>query len=496
MPNERRSGLLMHPTSLPGPDGIGTFGDEAFRFVELLADSGQSLWQILPLGPPGCGNSPYSCTSVFAGNPLLIDLRLLVAEGDLENGELESFPSGERVDYQEVTKYKLSRLRRAAERFFSAASAERLQEFWTYCDATFWLHDYAFYAALKNYFKGKSWHKWPQALRDREQTACAHYENLLGPEIGFQKYMQWQFMRQWQNLKKHANDRGILVFGDAPIFVAHDSVDVWCNRHIFQLAEDGAPLVVAGVPPDYFSVTGQRWGNPLYRWDTLAADDFCWWIARIRNDLALYDILRIDHFRGFEAYWEIPASKKTAVSGRWVKGPGPALFDRVQEVLGEVPIVAEDLGVITREVEMLRDRYAFPGMKILQFAFDSGADNAYLPHNHIQAAVVYTGTHDNDTTKGWFGSLSREQQERICRYLRCLPQEAPWQLVRAALASVARLAVIPLQDILGLESSARMNIPGIANGNWGWRVPVDYAQDVGFIHLRDLTRLYNRSCQS
>jgi 4-alpha-glucanotransferase len=492
MHDRRRSGILLHPTSLPGPDGSGTLGEEAFRFVDVLAAAGQTLWQILPLGPPGCGNSPYSCFSAFAGNPLLIDLRQVAADGDLELSDLQAFSHAGRIDFPAVTGYKLPLLRKAAGRFFAAAELSRRQEFWRFCEATFWLQDYALYAALKSHFNGQGWNRWPDRIRSREQGACEQYGELLGSDIGFHKYLQWQFSRQWQRLKKHANDRGLLIFGDAPIFVAHDSADVWCNQHIFLLAADGNPLAVAGVPPDYFSKTGQRWGNPLYNWEALAADDYSWWLARLRSDLALYDMLRIDHFRGFEACWEIPAGERTAVTGRWVKGPGAAFFDRVQSSCGELPIIAEDLGVITTEVEALRDRYAFPGMRILQFAFDSDADNSYLPHNHIPGCVAYTGTHDNDTTTGWFSAQPQEKQERICTYLRCLPAEAPWQLVRAALASVAMYAVIPLQDLLGLDSSARMNVPGVADGNWGWRMPPDYEQEENISRLRELTAMYNR----
>ncbi len=495
MKDKRRSGILLHPTSLPGPDGIGSFGEEAFRFVDLLAAAGQTLWQILPLGPPGCGNSPYSCFSAFAGNPLLIDLQLLAADNDLAMNELETLPTNERIDFQAVTGYKLSLLQKGAERFFAQGEQSRKQEFWHFCDATFWLHDYALYAALKCHFKGKGWNRWPDKLRSRDPATCEKYSELLGKDIGYHKYLQWQFSRQWQRLKNHAHEHGLLIFGDAPIFVAHDSADVWCNQHIFMLDEQGNPLAVAGVPPDYFCKTGQRWGNPLYNWGALAADDYGWWTARIRSDLALYDLLRIDHFRGFEAFWEIPAREKTAVKGRWLKGPGTAFFDRLRSNCGELPIIAEDLGFITPEVEALRDRYAFPGMKILQFAFGGSADNGYLPHNHIPGSVVYTGTHDNDTTTGWFNALPQEVKEQVCSYLRCLPAEAPWQLVRAALASVAMYAVIPMQDLLCLDSSARMNIPGVGEGNWGWRMPVDYAQEANFGRLHELSVMYNRNRQ-
>lgn len=495
MPESRRSGILLHPTALPGLDGIGTLGDEAFRFVDFLCAAGQTLWQILPLGPPGCGNSPYSCFSAFAGNPLLVDLGQLAAEGFLQTEELTESPAAGRIDFQAVTASKMSLLRTAAGRFFTSGKQEHKEEFWRFCDSTFWLHDYALYAALKTRFEGDVWNNWPEKLRKRDIRACAEYSRRLGSEIGFQKFVQWHFSRQWGRVKRYANERGILIIGDAPIFVAHDSADVWCNQHIFTLDEGGNPTVVAGVPPDYFSATGQRWGNPLYRWDILAADNFSWWIARVRNDLALYDILRIDHFRGFEAYWEIPAAEKTAVKGQWVKGPGYALFEALRRVLGEIPLIAEDLGMITPEVEQLRDNCGFPGMKILQFAFDSGADNAYLPHNHIPGSVVYTGTHDNDTTIGWFAGLSKAQQERICDYLQSAPERAVANLIRAAFASVARFAILPMQDILGLDSSSRMNIPGVADNNWGWRLLPGYADNAPLELLDKLSALYNRNSQ-
>jgi len=493
MSHLRRSGILLHPTSLPGSEGIGSLGQEALLFADFLHAAGQTLWQILPLGPPGSGNSPYSCFSAFAGNPLLIDLKQIAAEGDLDPEELENFPAADRIDFPAVTAYKLSRLRKSATRFFSEAEPARKEDFWRFCDATFWLHDYALYAALKAHFKGKGWNRWPEEVRRRDIDSCSNYAELLGSEIGFQKYLQWQFFRQWQKVKQYANERGILIIGDAPIFVAHDSADVWCNQHIFDLDSKGDPTAVAGVPPDYFSATGQRWGNPLYRWEILADDDYGWWLARVKSDLALYDILRIDHFRGFEAYWRIPAKEKTAVRGSWEKGPGYPLFEALKNALGELPLIAEDLGVITPEVEHLRDRCGFPGMKILQFAFDSGADNAYLPHNHIPGSVVYTGTHDNDTTAGWFEVLNSDQQTRICEYLQADAEKVPKALVRVALASVAQFAIIPMQDILGLDSSGRMNIPGVADNNWGWRLLPGYAETVDGAELHKLADLYNRN---
>ena len=493
MTEVRSSGILLHPTSLPGPDGIGTCGAEAFRFVDFLRQAGQSLWQVLPLGPPGCGNSPYSSFSAFAGNPMLIDLRQLVADGDLPAAALQAFPDRSRIDFPQVVTYKENLFRQAAERFFAAADRARLAEFWQFCDTTFWLHDYALFMALKAGHRGKGWTAWPEPLRRREPAACAEATRKFGSDIGRHKYLQWQFARQWRHLKGYANENGIRIIGDAPIFVAHDSVDVWCNQHLFRLDEKGRPTVVAGVPPDYFSKTGQLWGNPLYNWDALAADGYGWWLARINNDLALCDILRIDHFRGFEACWEVPATEKTAIRGRWVKGPGLNFFEALRRSRGELPIVAEDLGIITPEVEVLREKTGFPGMLILQFAFDSGADNAYLPHNHSRNAVAYTGTHDNDTTLGWFAAQPPAMQDRICDYLRCGRHEVGREMVRTALASVAKMAVVPLQDILELDSSARMNVPGVAEGNWGWRVDADYAARAPADELRRLAALYNRN---
>jgi len=491
----RRSGILLHPTSLPGPEGIGTLGKNALDFVDFLHCSGQTLWQILPLGPPGCGNSPYSCFSAFAGNPLLIDLQELVYQGDLEEGELTSHPASDRVDFNSVSEYKLPLLKTAALRFFSSGVTARMQDFWNYCDSTFWLHDYSLFMALKSCYKGKGWNKWPEKIARRDPEARASYTEKLGEDIGFQKYLQWQVSRQWQQVKSHANERGVLIVGDAPIFVAHDSADVWCNQHLFRLDPSGAPSIVAGVPPDYFSKTGQRWGNPLYDWDALARDNYGWWSARIRNDLSLYDILRIDHFRGFEACWEIPASEKTAVKGKWVKGPGARLFEAVRAAVGNLPIIAEDLGVITHEVDHLSDSCGFPGMRILQFAFDGGGENSYLPHNHVKNSVVYTGTHDNDTTRGWLDSLEEAKRLHVCDYLDCQPEKAEAALLRTAMASVAQWCVIPLQDVLHLDSSARMNIPGVAEGNWGWRAQPGYAENSLMAGLRKLSSLYNRNGQ-
>ncbi|MSM41530.1 MAG: 4-alpha-glucanotransferase [Geobacter sp.] len=489
---QRKSGILLHPTSLPGHGGIGTFGGEARQFVDFLQAAGQVLWQVLPLGPPGYGNSPYSCYSAFAGNPLLIDLATVVSEGDLRNDEISPVVAEERIDFTGVAAYKLRLLRQAADRFFAGNDPRRTHSFWHFCDTSFWLHDYALFMALKDLFKGKCWNRWPKELVLRNRDECAEYSHRLGHEVGFHKYMQWQFHRQWKAVKQYANERNILIVGDTPIFVAYDSVDVWCNQHLFKLDSHRLPELVAGVPPDYFSKTGQRWGNPVYDWERLAADGFGWWIARLKNDLSLYDVVRLDHFRGFEAYWEIPAKEKTAIKGQWVKGPGEALFSSFQAAVGKLPFIAEDLGLITPEVLSLRDRFGLPGMKVLQFAFEGGARNGYLPHNYVPNCVVYTGTHDNDTTQGWFDTLNGEQQRRVCRYLRCTPEEVVWEMIRLALSSVAATAIIPLQDILGLSGSARMNTPGTVGENWRWRFSSHDLTADSAIRLRELTEFYAR----
>jgi len=469
----RSCGVLLHPTSLPGHDGIGTLGDNARRFVDLLAAMGMSHWQVLPLTPPACGNSPYSALSAFAGNPLLIDLHQLALEGDLP---LEvyggRFPE-ERVDYGGVSDLKTGLLHQAAMAFLTAEKNSRTEEFWHFCDTTPWLHDFALFMALKQHYKGKSWQKWP---REAALLTAETYEKAsrkLGPEIGVQKYLQWQFFRQWQALRIYAAGQGVSFIGDIPIFVAYDSADVWCNRNLFLLDDQGKPTAVAGVPPDYFSKTGQLWGNPLYNWETLEDQGFGWWIERFRQAFALFDCVRIDHFRGFEAAWQVPAHERTAERGRWGAAPGGRLFEAVRSALGDLPIIAEDLGVITPGVEALRDCFGFPGMKILQFAFDSGPANPYLPHNHVRNCVVYTGTHDNDTTLGWYTGQDEHRRSLVRSYIGSNGRDIVADIMRTALMSVAHTVVIPFQDILGLPGTARMNLPGTAFGNWEWRFSWD-----------------------
>jgi 4-alpha-glucanotransferase len=473
MLNIRGCGVLLHPTSLPGSGGIGTIGADARRFIDVLTAMGMSYWQVLPLTPPACGNSPYSGFSAFAGNPLLIDLEQIIDEGDLP-AEIDraSFPE-KCVDYTSVSQVKLKMLHDAGSVFLERGDSTRKGEFWHFCDTTPWLHDYALFMAIKNHYNGKSWDKWPKEVALLTSSMFEKCSVDFGPEVGVQKYMQWQFFRQWKALRRYAGAKGIDIIGDIPIFVAHDSADVWSRRDLFKLDSKGRPVDVAGVPPDYFSKSGQLWGNPLYDWDLMGRDRYSWWIERFRSMFEIFDIVRIDHFRGFESAWHVPASHRTAQNGQWVKGPGADLFDAVFSGLGPLPIIAEDLGMITPEVEILRDRYRFPGMKILQFAFDSGPSNSYLPHNHVKNCVVYTGTHDNDTMAGWLASLTDTQHCRVKEYLGVVGDEVLEGMTRVALMSVADTVIIPFQDLLKLGNEARMNVPGTAFGNWGWRFSWD-----------------------
>lgn len=492
MLNKRACGVLLHPTSLPGSGGIGSLGSNARRFIDVLSSMGMSYWQVLPLTPPACGNSPYSAFSAFAGNPLLLDLEQIYQEGDLETEKCGNSFSENRVDFSAVSEAKFKQLYRAGYTFLSAGETPRKREFWNFCDTTPWLHDYALFMAIKQHFGGKSWDKWPKEM---SLLSPAMYEKAsvdFGPEIGVQKYLQWQFSRQWKTLRQYANTQGIQIIGDIPIFVAYDSADVWSCRENFLLDSKGKPFDVAGVPPDFFSKTGQLWGNPLYDWKFMGLDGFSWWVKRFRAMFEAFDIVRIDHFRGFEAAWHVPASHKTAQKGQWVKGPGVDFFDAVFSSLGSLPIIAEDLGVITPEVEMLRDRYSFPGMKILQFAFDSGPSNPYLPHNHLKNGVVYTGTHDNDTTAGWLHLLSETQRRQVLRYLGASDAELFDSMVRSALMSVADTVILPFQDILKLGSETRMNVPGTAFGNWEWRFLWDSLPPGLALEMRSQLECYGR----
>ncbi len=469
MQKGRSCGILLHPTSLPGPEAIGTLGESACQFIDLLAGMGMSWWQVLPLNPTASGNSPYSAFSAFAGNPLLIDLATLIREGDLPASAGKKVKNAGRVDYAALLPGKTDTLHAAAAAFFAAGRTVRMEEFWHFCDTTPWLHDFALFMALKQRYKGKCWHQWPAAFALLDDKGYEKASAELGAEIGVQKYMQWQFFRQWNHVRGYAAAQGVSMIGDIPIFVAYDSADVWRNRDIFLLDERGRPTVVAGVPPDYFSTTGQLWGNPLYNWDALARRGYDWWIERFRYMFSQFDCIRVDHFRGFEGAWHVPFTHKTAVKGSWVAGPGRDLFDALFSALGSLPIIAEDLGVITPAVEALRDHYGFPGMKILHFAFGSGPSNSYLPHNYCRNCVVYPGTHDNDTTAGWFDGLTDQERLAVAEYLPQSVDDPAWALLRAALMSVADTAIFQFQDVLQLPSEARMNVPGVADGNWEWR---------------------------
>jgi len=494
MEMKRASGILLHPTSLPGPFGLGTLGAEAEEFVDFLARSRQSVWQILPLTPTGYGNSPYSAFSAFAGNPLLICPRKLAEHGDLDGRDLAIFEQPEgRADYGAAYRRYRRLLPRAAERFFAGGSSSRLASFREFCvQQAYWLNDYALFQALRRRFDGASWTEWPDDVRARRKDALRRWGEELAEEVAIEKYAQFAFFEQWFAVKEYANDQGIRILGDMPIFVALDSADVWANSGLFKLDAAQRPTVVAGVPPDYFSATGQRWGNPLYRWEKMAENGFSWWLSRMRWALAQTDMVRIDHFRGFEACWEVPAEEETAVNGTWQPVPGDALLRRFAEVFGDIPVVAEDLGLITPEVEDLRDHFALPGMKVLQFAFGSGPANPYLPHNLPRHSVIYTGTHDNDTTLGWWQALPEDEKTAVCRYLGHDRPDMPWDLVRTALAAVADLAVLPLQDILALDSGARMNCPGQEGGNWSWRLAKGQLTDEHAARLADLTHIYGR----
>ena len=482
--NHRAAGILLHVSSLPGRYGIGDLGGGR-ALIDSLARARMGIWQVLPLSPTGYGDSPYQSLSAFAGNPLVVDLGELTAHGWLQTGDLAVAPNfpQERVDFERVAPWRTALLRRAFERFENAGSAADRADLEVFCrQSQFWLDDYALFAALKREFNEVEWTRWPPALASRIAAALNSSRARLAGEIRFQAFVQWCFFRQWRLLREHARARGVRIVGDLPIFVAHDSADVWANQSLFQLDSHGLPTVVAGVPPDYFSATGQLWGNPLFDWERMAADGYAWWIKRLGQAMQLFDFVRLDHFRGFEACWEIPAGAQTAAAGHWTPGPGAQFFTAATAALGPLPLIAEDLGVITPAVEALRDQFAYPGMRVLQFAFgvDPKAPD-YLPHNFIPHSVVYTGTHDNDTTVGWFHSRvgsgttrSAEQIERerdfALRYLHSDGREIHWDLIRLAMASVARLAVFPMQDVLGLGSEARMNLPSTTEGNWRWRM--------------------------
>ena len=475
-PMPRAAGILLHPTSLPGPHGVGDLGAAAYRFVETLEAARQTIWQMMPLGPVGLGNSPYAASSAFAGFPLLIALDQVMGRGWLDQSDLEApeFPPAQ-VQFQDAAAFKLERLRKAFGRFETAASGEdraALDAFGK--QQGDWLDDFALFMALKDAHGGSGWMDWDRPLALRDPSALAKASTELAADVRFHQWVQWVFFSQWASVRQYANERGITIVGDIPIFVALDSADVWVHRTQFQM-DDERPKAVAGVPPDAFSKTGQRWGNPLYDWERMAENGYRWWLDRFKATLELVDTVRLDHFRGFAAYWRVPADEKTAINGTWVAGPGKALFDAIAAEFGHIPMIVEDLGEITPDVIALRESLGFPGMKVLQFAFGDDAhgtprgENPYLPHNYEPNCAVYTGTHDNDTTVGWFKSLSREERASVLRYVGSDGKRIARDLTRLAWQSVASVAVIPLQDLLELGPEARMNVPGRPEDNWTWR---------------------------
>lgn len=503
----RCSGILLHITSLPGPHGIGDLGPSAHDFVDFLAESGQRIWQVLPLSPTGYGDSPYQCFSAFAGNPLLIDLVQLQERNWLTSQDLAAAPrfANGSVDYGSVIAFKKALLSKAARNFSISAQENDSAAFSMFCaDNETWLDDYALFMAAKDFHRGAVWTDWDSGLRRRDPSAIANWRQRLSTEVAVHKFAQFEFFRQWQSLKIRCQRQRIRMMGDIPIYVAHDSADVWAHPELFRLEEDGKPTVVAGVPPDYFSATGQLWGNPIYRWDAVARSGYRWWIDRFRASLQLFDMIRLDHFRGFEAYWEVSANAATAINGRWVKGPGRELFEALRSDLGELPVVAENLGVITPGVESLRREFGFPGMSLLQFAFGNDPQGpSFRPHNYTRELVAYTGGHDNDTTVGWWTSTGvgdstrttediRKERDFTKAYLGFENEPINWVFIRTILASVAAVAIVPLQDVLGLGSEARMNLPGTTTGNWKWRfLPGVLTAEIRS-RLKMLTEIYDR----
>lgn len=525
--NTRRSGILAHPTSLPSPYGIGDLGEGAYNFIDFLKKAGQSYWQILPLSHTGYGNSPYSSYSAFACNPMLISPDKLANDGFLGNEDLRNIPNfnENKVEYEKVKEYKETLFRKAFVMFKKYGDKKPFVKFCE--DNADWLDDYTLFIAIKDYyvamrktgkvfydlfafaeraksymteaeileqFYGASFTSFPQELLTPDEAAKQQWRKVLKDEIEYYCFLQYEFAKQWAELKKYANKNGIQIIGDMPIFVSADSADAWLNRELFYYNEKGFPRSVAGVPPDYFSETGQLWGNPVYNWDYHKKTGYSWWVKRLKQTLKFVDVVRIDHFRAFESYWDIPYPAKTAIKGEWKKGPGKEFFDTIEQKLGSLPIIAEDLGDLNPEVHILRDELGLAGMKILQFAFDSGSGNAYLPHNYGSANwIVYTGTHDNNTTVGWWNDLSEEAKNHIKMYLNRDGSDISWDLIRLAFSSTAATAIIPLQDILCLDSSARMNTPGTASGNWEFKIS-KYALNDGHAQgLKLFSELYNRN---
>jgi len=490
---DRSSGILMHITSLPSPYGIGTFGKEAYEFVDFLRMAGQKYWQVLPLGPTGFGDSPYQSLSAFAGNPYFIDLDILCQEGLLDKKYLENVEFGlnaERVDFEKIFNNKMPILKLA----FKMGRNKYKNDISKFKEENkYWLEDYSLYMAIKKQFNLVSWHEWDEDIKLRKKETVEYYKEKLKEEIEYWVFLQFLFFKQWSELKNYANKKGIKIIGDIPIYVAEDSADTWANSDIFLLDEKKRPIKVSGCPPDDFSPTGQLWGNPIFDWEALEKKGFNWWIKRMEASIKLYDVIRIDHFRGFESYWEIPYGEETAVNGRWVAGPGIKLFNAIKNALGDVNIIAEDLGYLTPNVIKFREDTGYPGMKVLQFAFDTREESDYLPHNYDKSCVVYTGTHDNDTVNGWLENGNKKDVEHAIKYLKLNKEEGfNWGFIRGAWSSVGNLAIAQMQDFLGLGSEARMNIPSTIGGNWQWRVRKECLSEDLSAKIYELTRLYGR----
>ncbi len=491
--SNRKGGILLHITSLPGDEGIGTFGKEAYRFVDFLLETKQKLWQILPLGQVGYGDSPYQCYSAFAGNIQLIDLELLVEENLLQPNDIHAPKfNKDQVEFSMVGEWKMPLLRNAFETFQTYYETFKNDYKYFLKEHDWWLKDFALFMAAKKHFNGILWNKWPDELKFRYNESLKHFQRELKTEIEFWKFLQWQFFRQWFRLKDYANSKGIEIIGDVPLYVSTDSADVWTNTDIFQLDENLNPTRVGGVPPDYFSETGQLWGNPVYNWQRLEERQFDWWLARLHFNLNMFDIVRIDHFRGLESYWSVPAGEKTAINGEWVAAKGYQLLAKFNEQFGRMPFIAEDLGVITPEVEKLRDDLNLTGIKVIQFAFGTDETNANLPHNYYPNFLVCTGTHDNDTTLGWFCSIKGAEKKIARKYLGRSKKKAVKKAIDLAWRSTAKLAIIPMQDLLELGTKARMNTPGTASGNWGWRFDWKKLKTRQMQFLKETTIKYNR----
>lgn len=499
---QKHTGILLHPTSFPGPYGIGELGTNAYKFIDFLEKSGLNTWQVLPLGHTGFGDSPYQPFSAFAGQPLIISLDHLVELKLLESEDFDDMPAWnpEQISYGDLIEFKTELLKKAYERFSDntisddlSGNPELMEKYNSFCDNAAWLEDYALFMAGKDYHEGQPWYMWDDDLKNPTEKQKAAWIKKLDKEMGYYKFIQFMFYTEWMELKAYANDKGISIIGDIPIFMAWDSVDVWANQELFLLDSKGYPTVVAGVPPDYFSATGQLWGNPLYNWKKHTETGYEWWLNRIKHQLVLSDFLRIDHFRGFDKFWAIPYGEETAINGKWVQAPGVNFFTQLEATLGyHLPIIAEDLGEIDDSVVELRDKFGLPGMKVLQFAFENPEENDFLPHNFVRNCVCYTGTHDNNTTLGWYKNAYEASKDKLRRYFSTDGYDICWILIRACFGSVANMAIVPMQDVLGLDSWARLNTPGVAEGNWAWRYKEDALTPALSARLYETCKMFGR----